>query len=334
MPARLTLHLVQRPVQVFLLEEGRPYILGRGRECDLIVEDDRVSRRHAELRSAAGQWILTDLGSKNGTAMDGQAVRSTPLGHQAWLSFGGVPSRFEMVSEAARRVEREAQLRRWRTSLEMQRQLLPSLGLEGLLERVLHSFLTLSGAERGFILLARRDGDLEVVSAARLAVDELTEREFSGSIGAISQVLQSGRPVATADAQAETALQARPSVVAGGIRALLCVPLTVLERLLGVIYADSRQPGTVFTELDVEILGALASHAALAIALARLDHELRDLVGSLPGESGRELVAAWERSLMGYRPEAAARLAPVPDSRPTTWTALLAAHEEHLGVSR
>jgi len=85
-------------------------------------------------------------------------------------------------------------------------------------------------------------------------------------------------------------LRGRESVIGGGIRSLVCIPLVAVDRLIGVIYADSNEPGTSFSELDVEILEALAAHAALAIAHARTDSELKGLAARLPGA---ETAAGW-----------------------------------------
>jgi hypothetical protein len=77
-------------------------------------------------------------------------------------------------------------------------------------------------------------------------------------------------------------LRGRDSIARGGIRALVCVPVAALGLPLGAIYADSRTPGSAFTELDVEILEALAAQAALAIAAVRLDEDVRRLLAELP----------------------------------------------------
>jgi hypothetical protein len=45
--------------------------LGRSRECDCVLADPSVSRRHAELRRDGGRWLLRDLGSRNGTRVNG-----------------------------------------------------------------------------------------------------------------------------------------------------------------------------------------------------------------------------------------------------------------------
>jgi Protein of unknown function (DUF3662)/FHA domain len=54
--------------------------IGRSRECEVVVDDANVSRRHAELRPRGGAWVLTDLGSTNGTRLDGRRIeRPEPL---------------------------------------------------------------------------------------------------------------------------------------------------------------------------------------------------------------------------------------------------------------
>lgn len=277
MPARLTIHLPLRPARVTVLREGREVVVGRSPGCDLVLDDDRISRRHARLAWGEGGWRIADLGSKNGTAVDGVPVEQAMLGERHWLSFGGLLSRFEQVPEGAEVGEREERLERLRTSLEISRRLDPSEGLEELLQRVLSSMLSLVAAERAMILLSQPDGDLEVAARAGLDWSDLTGEEFGGSVGAVERVLATGEPAVSSDTLADDLLAGRASVLRGGIRALVCLPVRALDLPIGVMYADSRRPGAAFTELDLEILRALASQAGLAIAVARLDRELKGI---------------------------------------------------------
>jgi pSer/pThr/pTyr-binding forkhead associated (FHA) protein len=48
--------------------------LGRSRECEVVVDDPNVSRKHAELRPRGGSWVLTDLGSTNGSSVNGRRI--------------------------------------------------------------------------------------------------------------------------------------------------------------------------------------------------------------------------------------------------------------------
>jgi pSer/pThr/pTyr-binding forkhead associated (FHA) protein len=327
MPARLTLHFGDRPPRVVEVREGRDWVIGRDATSDLVIDDDRVSRRHALLRPAPEGWLLSDLNSKNGSAVNGFPARETPLGESSWVSLGGLLARFEAISEQERQAASAERLRRWRTSLELRSRLTPGAGRQELLRRLLASVFELSGAERGFVLLARADGELEVAAAAGVTAADLGGEEFSGSVGAVEQVLSSGASLATSDALAESGFQARASVWKAGIRALVCVPLKAMDRTIGAVYADSRRAGSVFTELDVEILEALAAHAALAIGAARLDEELRGLAAAV---AARDDLEPAKRTRLAAEIEAAVERAqtplPLPGSGVTTWSGLLAAH--------
>ena len=50
--------------------------LGRSRQCDVVLDDANVSRRHAEIRPRGGSWVLTDLGSTNGSCLNGRRIDS------------------------------------------------------------------------------------------------------------------------------------------------------------------------------------------------------------------------------------------------------------------
>ncbi|HSS49518.1 MAG TPA: GAF domain-containing protein, partial [Thermoanaerobaculia bacterium] len=285
MPARLTIRFSAAPARELILAEGRETIVGRDPDCGVVVEDDRVSRRHAVFTFGASGWTVTDLGSKNGTLVNGVPVESRRLAERSWISFGGLLTHFEAVPGPVEEIRAE-RLRRLTTALEIRNDLDPGAGLKELLSRAVASMLTLTNAERGFLLLVRDDGDFEVAARSGLSWDDLRAAEFGGSAGAVEQVLSGGQPVVSTDARADAELGARASIVSSGIRALLCVPVHALDRRIGVMYADSRQPGAAFTELDLEILEELAAQAGIAIAAARLNGELRGLAERIADGAG------------------------------------------------
>jgi len=69
------------------LTAGR-LLLGRSSACQLIFDDDTVSRRHAELRLHEGRWILRDLGSSNGTWVNGRRVMEAEVAPGDEVSLG------------------------------------------------------------------------------------------------------------------------------------------------------------------------------------------------------------------------------------------------------
>lgn len=319
MAARLTVHFRDRPALRSILEAPGCWVVGRAPECGVAIDDDRISRRHAVLEAEAvdGEevWTLADAESKNGTTVDGRplspATSPVALPEACWLELGGVLARFERLTAEQARAEHERREERWRTTLSLERRLDPGLGLAKLLDQALASVRELAGAERGFVLLRREDGDLEVAAVSGLDVADLSKRVFAGSVGAVERCLSEGAPVVSADVAGDTSLGGRPSVVEGSIRALVCLPLVVLGRTVGVVYADRGTAGVPFTDLDVEILDALAGRAALAVEVARLHQEAAALVAELPtrGED---------------RPETTRTTGPA--DRPS-WDSLRAAHD-------
>ena len=60
--------------------DGPTAVLGRSRECDCVLNDPNVSRRHAELRrDSVGDWQIVDLGSTNGVKVNGRKVDPSRL---------------------------------------------------------------------------------------------------------------------------------------------------------------------------------------------------------------------------------------------------------------
>jgi pSer/pThr/pTyr-binding forkhead associated (FHA) protein len=303
MPARLTLHLPAAPARELILPDGGEIVVGRSLECGVVVDDGRVSRRHAALAPGSSGWTVADLGSKNGTLVDGRPVTAGPLPAQSWLSFGGLIAHFEAVAGSVADLH-EQRRRRLTTATVAGRALLdPRAGLSDLLSRVVVSMLSLTNAERGFLLLAGAGGELQVAARSGLSWDDLRAAEFSGSAGAVERALARGQAVVSADAGADAELGARASIAASGIRALLCVPIREGDRAIGAMYADSRRPGSAFTELDLEILEELAAQAGLALAVSYLNGELSGLAERIAHEAGAP--ASW-LSLRAAHPNRAA----------------------------
>jgi hypothetical protein len=72
-------------------------VIGRSRDCDVVLDDAGVSRRHAELRPEAGGWTLADLGSTNGVRVNGRELRDrTPLRQGDHIELGTTEIVFEV----------------------------------------------------------------------------------------------------------------------------------------------------------------------------------------------------------------------------------------------
>lgn len=93
-----------RAQTALLLVDGRRMVvgpgggtLGRSRQCDLVLNDPNVSRQHAELRPRGSSWVFTDLGSTNGSRINGHPVeRSEVVRPGDEIELGATILRFEL----------------------------------------------------------------------------------------------------------------------------------------------------------------------------------------------------------------------------------------------
>jgi sigma-B regulation protein RsbU (phosphoserine phosphatase) len=145
-----------------------------------------------------------------------------------------------------------------------------SLDLGEVLSRVMDEVIAATRAERGFVMLGEANGALSFKVARGLDQQVVDAPEFQVSRGIVERVAREGQPLLTSDAQTDAWLRGRASVMALGLRAILCVPLQIKGQIIGVVYVDNRIQAGVFSRADLDLLEAIASSAAVAIENARL----------------------------------------------------------------
>jgi serine phosphatase RsbU (regulator of sigma subunit) len=127
-------HLVvvegETPGQRFELRGNQPLLLGRGAECQVRLRDPEVSKQHCRLVRTTHMVLVADLGSTNGTFVDGIRVKQGSLRAESLLRVGQHVLRYEYRSRAEleRSEEQAADLRRAREYVEA---LIPEPILEG-----------------------------------------------------------------------------------------------------------------------------------------------------------------------------------------------------------
>jgi FHA domain-containing protein/uncharacterized protein DUF1707 len=100
---RAAWHRPRVPV-LALPEADGSVTLGRSRECDCVLAEPSVSRRHAELRRDEGRWVLRDLGSRNGTRVNGiRLLGEAEVGPGDRVSFGDARFRLGEAPRSAAR---------------------------------------------------------------------------------------------------------------------------------------------------------------------------------------------------------------------------------------
>lgn len=103
LPAGLTLRIAGRPGPTFSLDPTRDNTLGRAATAGIVIADRLASRDHAAVRfdPTTRQWILRDLGSRNGTWLDGKQIESVALVDHATLRIGTSELVFRQFTAAA-----------------------------------------------------------------------------------------------------------------------------------------------------------------------------------------------------------------------------------------
>lgn len=272
MPIRLVAHPPEHAALVRWLHPGHALLIGRAERAGLRLNHGSVSREHAvieRMTEAADAWRLRDLGSKNGSFVDGARVQDIALPVDCWLRFGDVFCECMRVDQAAADAalvdERDRRARATAHTVRID----GIERVEALLEESLRGVIELAQCERGCVLIS--DGDRTTVRASLgLAPEALSGAAFSGSVGALERAM-SGRQSVVVNEIATTAwLANRHSVATAGLSALICLPLLDGDQVLGAIYADRVRPGPPITALDQALLEAFAERAALWLAARRM----------------------------------------------------------------
>src|SRR5437016_10100287 len=240
------------------------FTIGRRSECDLRLTSADIARVHAEITVENGTCTIRDKQSRFGTFVNGDKISEKLLAHgdQIRLGQAGDTEIVFFVDDEAPSVEKSAvsaasELRQMATLLEALRALGSGRVLDEVLAMVLDSAIEVTGAERGFIMLANpRDQVLEFKLARARGKVTLSGRSFETSRKIPETVFSTGQQTIVEDLLDGDLAQLHTGTVALGIRHVLCTPLRlvryveraeqkVAEEIIGVLYLDSRERGAL-----------------------------------------------------------------------------------------
>jgi pSer/pThr/pTyr-binding forkhead associated (FHA) protein/two-component sensor histidine kinase len=283
----------------FTVGEADSVTIGRSAENDLVVPNKLVSGVHAEVVLTPDGPLIRDVGSKNGTWVNGDRIDGVRgLVHGDRVVIGGQALSFLAEPDLARTsvmfredapettqihaaIDSRAPLNLRDKSLETARRNLAILNETGSLlllardeedlsSRILDLVFDLLDAERGCVVLTTPSGEPETMAARSL--EGVTERlEVSKTI--LGRTLEEGLSLLTSDAAEDERLKAGHSIVLQGIRAAMCAPIRGKRAVLGAIYVDTRMQKGAFSPQDLELLTTLGIHAGITIENQRLLRE-------------------------------------------------------------
>jgi Nif-specific regulatory protein len=278
--------------------------IGRDPTSAVAVIDPSVSRKHCILRREDTRFQIKDLESRNGTLVNGVAVKDHWLRHGDEIATGDSVFVF-LVEEDERatpasRVEFEESHPTTETKIihprevvylqpdRLLRELPPSSqiarNLSALLKisRVVHAIRDLEElqaqlldlifevvpAGRGAILLSEGSGqEFNCLYARTRNAGQPQLIRVSRTIA--RQVMKENVAILGVDVPGSGALRDVESLVAAEVRSLLCVPLSVFQRMIGCIYLDSNNTASRFHEDHLQFMAAVAGISAVALDNAR-----------------------------------------------------------------
>ncbi len=300
------LHVV--PVQGEPFEhpfEGEALVLGRASSSDLVLEDRFLSRNHSRIFRDGEQLMIEDLGSRNGTLLNGQPVHgprplapgdvvkisgsvisiTEPGGAAPAPGFAGTPpatpppafgehtifrsasGMLESHGEAdSRKIEGEEALRRYAERLNLINEVHKALGGSMELRELLELIL-----ERVFDHLRPEHGAI-YLKRDDGELGQAASRSLPGipadafySRSLVHEVTEKGVAALVFDVESDERFAAAQSILSTGIRSLIAAPLLDDKGAVGMIVLSSRAGVRQFSEGDMELLVSLASVAALRI---------------------------------------------------------------------
>jgi putative nucleotidyltransferase with HDIG domain len=269
-----------------------------------------VSRTHAEIVRTGEDHILRDLGSVNGTYLNGSLITKATLRHGDQITMGDTALRVELtstgfdrrstdshvvlcsttpnegerlrlagqptalqaslMSEDAGRAQRAHQ--RLETLVSVTQTLTRLRELDELFPLVVDEVMNVLPAERGVLLRVTADGSLQP-RCARNVVEPGGQVEVSRTI--VDEVVSHRQCVLSADALLDDNIDMSESIMFHNIRSVLCVPIEYDKELLGVVYLDTPGRESLFTEDDLHFVSGIAGAAAVAITNATAVENVR-----------------------------------------------------------
>ena len=293
MNPRLTAITGRLKGSVFTIDD-LPVVIGRETTATLCIADASVSRRHSQIEKEDGHFLIADLESLNGTFVNDVPVKRRKLQHGDRVRIGDSQFIFlthdaDMNSSSEVRFDHGQVISgstlqfRFNDALYVMARDLSALmkisttinairGVEKLQKTLLDLLFEVVPAQRGVVLLT--DSGVGIDEAAFVSVfgldrDEGQDVSIKVSSKITSWVLKHRESILITNQAEAGKFQSAESMGPGQPASVMCVPLTMLDRTLGVIYLDTTDPTTVFDQDHLHLVSAISAITAVAIENAR-----------------------------------------------------------------
>jgi len=315
-----------------------PAVIGRESAATLCLADSSVSRRHSQIERDGEDFIVTDLDSLNGTFVNDVPVKRRTLVHGDRVRIGNSQFLFlrhdgDVPSESGevqfydnKSVTGSTVQFRFNDALYLMARDLAALmkvsttinsirGLVELQKKLLELMFEVVPAKRGAILLvdsSEKQGEAEFSSVFALDREKGPDETIKVSRPLARQVLRDGTGLLIRDREDTASLD--QSLGDERTSSVLCVPLIMTGKSLGVLYLDTNEPDVHFDSDHLQLASAIAAITAVAIENARHIEWLESENKRLIADAGIEHNMVGESSRMRQVYQFIAKVAPTDSS--------------------
>jgi serine phosphatase RsbU (regulator of sigma subunit) len=266
--------------------------VGRALDCTISIASPSVSKHHALIRVEGDRIFVRDLGSTNGTRVDGNTLtkdEEVELSGTGWIQFAdatlrrgdmsstGIRQDSELASRGSFRHGSEFDQGARARILEMLSSLFELLSAggdaEGIEEAACSFVSRWVRAERVVLLSDGGEGTGLRQSASWSRKPTIEQLQLSSSI--VDTVIKQRESVLVADPAADSAYANNASIVALSLRSAMAAPLFDNERVRGILYVDTADPTVQYNMEDLQVLSATANAVAVKLRNLTLEGELK-----------------------------------------------------------
>ncbi len=275
---------------------GPSMVVGRSGDNGFVIKDTAASRRHLEIKNSGEGFVCRDLGSRNGTIVNGSRTEHCQLEDGDTILVGETLMTFELGSEPSQVPDKTVFLQTVLDSTGQVRDADPSSSSKGLLEaaytlmnalasnfnpcdlvdRVLETTTKAIRAKRGAVLFAGPEnrlqpccvcGRVHTIEGGEARSAEVDEIKISESVA--RSVLRDGENVLYQSGWSDGPIDPSASMAVLRLTSILCVPIRSQNRILGILYMDTDIAEHEYTQEDLLLAAAAGNSAGLALENAQ-----------------------------------------------------------------
>ncbi len=270
--------------------------IGRASANDIVLSDKfyTVSRFHCEIEINNDEILLRDLGSKNGTFVNNEKIIVKKIYPNDIIKIGAftfVLKKGETFQQTTIEDESDYTIVKdvkelenyWekpdaktdflKPLIEIAKILLESRKLNYILETTTNFMFKYIRPERVFIFL--KDDEELILKFKKTFIEEKDEKSII-SRTIINEAFKNRVSVLSVDTKDDMRFQDAESVILGGIKSVICVPMFYKENIYGVIYMDRIKSNSMFNEKNLEFVTVVSNYISIAIQQSNLQQELED----------------------------------------------------------